>query len=232
MVKVSQLNEGIFLLNFASEEKKLEVLSGGPWTFDNRPFIVKPWSEIEEYKYGSIDALPVWVRLHGIKAHIADPSILSILCLRLGKPICTDGVTADGMIYNYSRICVEVYDDVELQDSIEYKDPYGNCYVQPVLYEWKPPRYINCCKFGHRNEGCPEPNLERMLEEMKKQERKEFRQKNKMDVDDNDNECVEETPEIDVYVVNPTKHREETEGATFGVAFVYASNFAVHGTTM
>ncbi|KAL9679417.1 hypothetical protein QQ045_017277 [Rhodiola kirilowii] len=84
VVKVSQLNEGIFLFKIVSEVKKMEVLSGGPWTFDNRPLILKPWSEEEEYKCGSVEALPVWIHLPRLKAHLADTIILSTLYSRLG----------------------------------------------------------------------------------------------------------------------------------------------------
>ncbi|CAM8962999.1 unnamed protein product [Rhodiola kirilowii] len=160
---------------FGWEEKMLDVLSGGSWTFDNRPFILKTWSEIEDYKFDSVASLPVW------------------------KPICTNGVMEDGLSYNYTRVCVEVYAEVELQDSIEYQDPYGNCYFQLVMYEWKLPKCTNCCNFGYMVEKCPEPNLEVMLEAMRRREVMEFKQKkNKEGIDDIDKECVEETPEVAV----------------------------------
>ncbi|KAL9688754.1 hypothetical protein QQ045_033178 [Rhodiola kirilowii] len=146
VVKVSLLNNGIFMLNFAEEYKKLEILLGGPWTFDNHPLILKEWSEHEDYKCGSVASLPVWVRLPAIKAHVTDLRILSRLCSKLGKPICTDGITADGTSYSFARVCVEVFGEVELADNIEYEDPYGNRYVQPVLYEWRPSRCNNCCR--------------------------------------------------------------------------------------
>ncbi|CAM8962998.1 unnamed protein product [Rhodiola kirilowii] len=129
---------------FGWEEKMLDVLSGGSWTFDNRPFILKTWSEIEDYKFDSVASLPVW-------------------------------------------------------DSIEYQDPYGNCYFQLVMYEWKLPKCTNCCNFGYMVEKCPEPNLEVMLEAMRRREVMEFKQKkNKEGIDDIDKECVEETPEVAV----------------------------------
>ncbi|KAL9686687.1 hypothetical protein QQ045_031080 [Rhodiola kirilowii] len=117
---------------------------------------------------------------------------------RLGKPIFTNGVTTDGLSYNYARVCIKVYADIELQDSIEYQDPYGNCFVQPVLYEWRPPRCSNCCNFGHTLERCPESNLETMIEKFAEQERREFKMKTKVDLIDNEKECVEETPDLGV----------------------------------
>ncbi|KAL9677301.1 hypothetical protein QQ045_005529 [Rhodiola kirilowii] len=186
VVRVSQLNEGIFLLKFNSEEKKDEVMSGGPWSFDNRPLILKPWSEEEEYTCGSVDALPVWIRLPRLKAHLADTIILSRLCSRLGTPICTDGVTAEGSNYNYARVCVQIYADQEFMDYIEYEDPYGNCYVQPVEYEWRPPRCSNCCNFGHLNAKCPQPNFERMLDGLREREKRDRELKDKRDVSEDE----------------------------------------------
>ncbi|KAL9689834.1 hypothetical protein QQ045_010224 [Rhodiola kirilowii] len=193
VVKVSQLNEGIFLFKFASGEKQAAVMSGGPWTFDNRPLILKPWSEEEEYKCGSVESLPVWIRLPRLKAHLADTIILSRLCSRLGKPICTDGVTADGSSYNFARVCVEIYADQEFLDCIEFEDPYGNCHHQPVVYEWRPPRCSNCCNFGHLTEKCPQPSLEMMLEGLREKEKRERNQQDKRDVCEEESEPEEET---------------------------------------
>ncbi|CAM8885833.1 unnamed protein product [Rhodiola kirilowii] len=206
VVKVSSLNDGIFLLNFAEEARKMEVILGGPWTFDNRPLILKHWSEHEDYKCGSIESLPVWVTLPGIKAHVSDLTILSRICSVLGIPICTDGVTADGSSYGYARVCVEVFGDVELLDRIEYEDPYGNCYVQPVLYEWRPPRCTNCCNFGHLKEMCPEPNFEAMLAAMKEKEIQMAKEKDKREAaEDLDNiEVVEEETPADVTAESAT----------------------------
>ncbi|CAM8957402.1 unnamed protein product [Rhodiola kirilowii] len=193
VVKVSQLNEGIFLFEFVSEVNKTEVLSGGPWTFDNRPMILKSWSEEEEYKCGSVEALPVWIRLPRLKAHLADTIILSRLCSRIGTPICTDGVTADGSSYNYAGVCVQIHADQELMDRIEFEDPYGNINVQPVEYEWKPPRCHNCCNFGHLSDKCPEPNLERMIAGLKEREQWERERKDKRDVCEEEIESGEDT---------------------------------------
>ncbi|KAL9671262.1 hypothetical protein QQ045_008830 [Rhodiola kirilowii] len=76
--------------------------------------IVKEWSEQEDYKFDSAASLPIWVRLPNIKAHMLDPRILSRICSKLGRPICTDGVIVDGSSYSFARVCVEVFGEVEL----------------------------------------------------------------------------------------------------------------------
>ncbi|KAL9671422.1 hypothetical protein QQ045_008990 [Rhodiola kirilowii] len=222
--RVSMLNNGFFLLNFAEEEKKVEVLLGGPWTFDNRPLILKEWSEHEDYKSGSVASLPVWVRLPAIKAHLMDPKILSRICSKLGRPICTDGVTAEGTSLSFARVCVEVYGEVELEDFIEYEDPFGNRYVQSVLYEWRPPRCSNCCNFGHLKEQCTEPNLDQMVAALKAKELAMIKEKDKREAveDVEELEVVEETPldvmrkESDVEKGNLSSEKRDDQGEKEG----------------
>ncbi|KAL9672188.1 hypothetical protein QQ045_028438 [Rhodiola kirilowii] len=209
VVKISMLNTGIFMLNFAEEEKKIEILLGGSWTFDNRPLILKEWSEQEDYKCGSAAALPIWVRLQNIKAHVSDLRILSKLCSKLGRPICTDGITTDGSSYSFARVCVEVFGEVELVDSIEYEDPYGNNYVQPVLYEWKPLRCVNCYNFGHLKVNCLEPNLDQMIDALKEKEMEAVKEKDKR-------EAVEEHEEIEVIEETLIEVAEEAEEDVVG----------------
>ncbi|KAL9690309.1 hypothetical protein QQ045_010706 [Rhodiola kirilowii] len=72
----------------------------------------------------------------------------------------------------------------ELQDSIEYQDPYGNSYVQPVIYEWRPSRCGNCYRFWHLKEKCPEPNFEQMIVDLREHERREAKVKDKIDLMD------------------------------------------------
>lgn len=175
VVKVQAMKNGIFLFNFANTKKKMEVLLGGPWSFDNRPLILQEWSQHESYKCGSVASLPVWIRLPEIRAHLTDVTILGYLCSRIGKPICTDGVTADGSRLSYARVCVEIFADMDFIDEIEYEDPYGNKYRQEVFYEWRPPRCSNCLNFGHMKDKCPEESLETLIDVMKKHEEQQRR---------------------------------------------------------
>lgn len=54
---------------------------------------------------------------------------------------------------------------------IAYADPFGNTYVQPVVYEWRPPRCTNCLNFGQLKEKCIEPCLEVFIDQMKQHEK-------------------------------------------------------------
>ncbi|KAM7472037.1 hypothetical protein LguiA_010220 [Lonicera macranthoides] len=54
-MKVFLLKTGVYVVEFRDLKTRLEVLEAGPWTFDNKPLIVKPWSidvELAEFIYG------------------------------------------------------------------------------------------------------------------------------------------------------------------------------------
>lgn len=143
-------------MNFKSEEKKEQALLRSPWTFDNRPFIVKSCSPEEEYTCRSFHSLPVWIRLPGIKAHLSNPKILSRLCSRLDKPIYIDVVMAARSSYSFARVCLKVFADREMLDDVVYEDPFGNTYRQRVKCEWRHVRCVNCLNLGHLQEKCSE----------------------------------------------------------------------------
>lgn len=170
VLDVSPMSNGFFLFKFADAGTKKDVLLGGPWSFDKRPLILQEWSPYESYKCGSVAALPVWIRLPEIKAHLTDITILGLLCSGIGKPICTDNITAQGSRLNYARVCVEISDETDFVNEIDYADPFGNTYAQPVIYEWRPPRCTNCLNFGHLKDKCSESCLEDLIVQLKHHE--------------------------------------------------------------
>ncbi|KAL9671005.1 hypothetical protein QQ045_008568 [Rhodiola kirilowii] len=52
MISVSVLKPWIFVFKFAKEEDCNRVLEQGPWSFDSRPLVLKPWSPDESFWHG------------------------------------------------------------------------------------------------------------------------------------------------------------------------------------
>ncbi|KAL9681048.1 hypothetical protein QQ045_012829 [Rhodiola kirilowii] len=87
-------SQGWFFFKFSKEEDSNRVLTQGPWTFDNRPLVPKPWSPDEKYKLENLSAISVWVRFPCLNLHMRNAEILSMLASTVGKPIRTNGFTA------------------------------------------------------------------------------------------------------------------------------------------
>lgn len=64
--KISMLKNGIVLVRFDTELGKNEVLQGGIYHFDNKPFIVKSWSPDMEFTRDELYTVPIWVKLLGL----------------------------------------------------------------------------------------------------------------------------------------------------------------------
>lgn len=63
MLFVHMIKENLFLFLFDSEDSKLQVLEGGPVSFDRRPLIFKEWGERMEMKIDASFKTPIWINL-------------------------------------------------------------------------------------------------------------------------------------------------------------------------
>ncbi|CAM8902498.1 unnamed protein product [Rhodiola kirilowii] len=159
IVSVAELKPGIFIFKFAREEDSNKILSLGPWSFDSRPLVHKPWSLDDNYELESVTALPIWVRFPGLNLHMRSEEILSMIASTVGKPIRTDGFTATSEKLSYARVLIEVYASNELKKEVCIKGPRGTNYYQKIHYEWVPPRCSHCHRFGHIEKQCIFPRL-------------------------------------------------------------------------
>lgn len=68
--KLSQIKAGVFLVDFQSEDDRLDVLCKN-WTFYHKASIVlKPWDVDRELDQQGIDSTPVWVQLPGLPSRL------------------------------------------------------------------------------------------------------------------------------------------------------------------
>ncbi|KAL9689170.1 hypothetical protein QQ045_033604 [Rhodiola kirilowii] len=96
------MSEIIVTEEFFKEEEFNRILALGPWYFDNRPLILKPWSPDENYELESVTSLPIWMRFPGLNLHMRSEEILSMLASTVGKPIRTDAFTASNEKLSYA----------------------------------------------------------------------------------------------------------------------------------
>ncbi|CAI9096231.1 OLC1v1032322C1 [Oldenlandia corymbosa var. corymbosa] len=151
------IEKGIFLFKFNSKDKMDEILVAGPWSYYSFPLILQPWLPEVDIDPNKISSFSIWVQLPLLKIHLWSQSVLSKIASVIGKPICTDGITAVKGRLSYARICVEINPHSELPDMIKLKGPGGVAITQKVEYEWVPSRCTYCECFGHSIEKCRKP---------------------------------------------------------------------------
>ncbi|XP_074305237.1 uncharacterized protein LOC141640287 [Silene latifolia] len=138
--KLSFLPNGVFLHGFPM--------------FDNKPVVVKTWTEDCSLMKERVKAVPIWLRLCGLPLKFWSKACLEKLAGLLGKFIRRDAATEDKTPLGFTRLPVEVEIGQEFPDKLYFKDEKGVDVSILVEYEWKPTVCGSCKCIGHNKEMC------------------------------------------------------------------------------
>ncbi|XP_074315726.1 uncharacterized protein LOC141651935 [Silene latifolia] len=152
--KISFLPNGAFLVHFPTLECRDLVLKQGFPMFDNKPLVVKPWSETTSLAKEKVKAVPIWIRLCGLGLKFWGEKTLAKLGSQFGTFMRADGATIDKTRLGYARLMVEVQVGQALHDKLFFKDEKGMDVCVLVEYEWRPDVCSDCKGIGHTTEQC------------------------------------------------------------------------------
>ncbi|XP_019246513.1 PREDICTED: uncharacterized protein LOC109226173 [Nicotiana attenuata] len=145
-------NDGYFIFRFMSDNDKETLLQNGPFTFNNRPMVLKHWEPDFQMSKEPLQVIPIWVTFPNLPVEYWAPRSLGRIASCLGKPICTDKLTTKGERVSYARILVEMDVSVELPEEVSIELPGGKCKLQNIKYEWRPLYCQSCLNIGHQND--------------------------------------------------------------------------------
>ncbi|KAK6786706.1 hypothetical protein RDI58_015231 [Solanum bulbocastanum] len=106
--KLFMLQNGVIVVRFESEIGKQEVLQGGIYHFDNKPFIVKEWTRELEFTKKKLHSVPIWNKLPGSDFKYWSKKGLSKIGSLIGIPLMVDHNTKEMNGLNFARLLVEV----------------------------------------------------------------------------------------------------------------------------
>ncbi|GAA0175342.1 hypothetical protein LIER_28532 [Lithospermum erythrorhizon] len=78
-----------------SEEQRLQAIEEGPWTFAQRPLVLKEWKPGMKMDRKSIEKLPIWIRLSGLAFEHLNIKLLSKIASTVGKTLFPNSATID-----------------------------------------------------------------------------------------------------------------------------------------
>ncbi|XP_047266795.1 uncharacterized protein LOC107854440 isoform X1 [Capsicum annuum] len=154
--KISQImyhDEGYFVFRFESVKDSEEILFGGPYTFQNKPFILQRWELNFEFNPDCITNIPLWITMPGLPVGYWSTESLSKLASAVGRSLHTDSFTTSMERISYARILIEMDVSQPLIEEIDLATPYGE-FQQIVEYDWIPKFCKHCMKFGHNSKDC------------------------------------------------------------------------------
>ncbi|XP_074315321.1 uncharacterized protein LOC141651512 [Silene latifolia] len=152
--KLSFLPNGVFIVRFPSLECKELVLKQGFPMFDNKPNVVKPWTEDASLHKTTIQSVPIWVRLYGLGLKFWGEKCLEKLANQLGHFVRADTATLEKTRLGYARLMIEVKVRQDFPDKLLFNDEHGCQHSVLVEYEWKPLVCSTCKGIGHTHTIC------------------------------------------------------------------------------
>nr|XP_016453332.1 PREDICTED: uncharacterized protein LOC107777718 [Nicotiana tabacum] len=130
-------DDGYFIFRFESMEDKNLILQNGPYTFNNRPMVLKDWDPDFQIQNEFMRIAPIWVNLLELPIQCWAEENLGRIASLLGKSICTDKLTAQCERVSYARVLIEMDITQPLPDEVLIEKPYGSSWMQRVDFEWK-----------------------------------------------------------------------------------------------
>lgn len=143
-------DDGFFILKFASQSDRNLVIANGPYSYNSRPVILKPWHAEYSFKDEVLRTMPLWVRLPNLPLHCWSADSLSRIASLVGTPICADECTTKQARISYARLFIEVDVTKPITRNIWIEGIKGELVEQAVWYEWAP-LYCEQCKVAGHN---------------------------------------------------------------------------------
>ncbi|XP_074305762.1 uncharacterized protein LOC141640984 [Silene latifolia] len=142
-----------FLVRFKDIKDKEVVLMAGYYMFDNKPLIVKPWTENIDLLKEDVKLVPAWIRFHNLPLKFWGKCIPKIASL-VGKFIKADNATEEKTRLGFSRIMVELKVGQTFLNTVNFLDEHGHVLSINVEYEWKPTICSKYKNIGHEGNNC------------------------------------------------------------------------------
>lgn len=151
--KLSLIKNGVFLLEFQTDEERMEVLRRNWSYFHKHTLILKPWSVDGPIEKQENDSTPVWIHLPNLPTRMWTSRNLSKLASFIGKPLATDKFTGQRTMLNCAKVLVDIKAGTIFPEEITIEGPNGEI-KQKVIYEWQLKKCSKCNRMGHEALEC------------------------------------------------------------------------------
>ncbi|KAF3631875.1 hypothetical protein FXO38_26420 [Capsicum annuum] len=107
-LKLYYHNEGYFVVLFNSLEDREAVLLPGPYMLNNKPIILKVWSEKFDFSAEVSTTLPIWVKFSNLLLNCWSQGALSRISSAIGNHLFADDCTTRVERISYAGVLIEM----------------------------------------------------------------------------------------------------------------------------
>ncbi|XP_074265880.1 uncharacterized protein LOC141588331 [Silene latifolia] len=151
--KISFCSNGVFIVRFKTSAARTQILQQGHFLFDNKPLIVRPWSEGVALEKEVIKEVPVWVKVHNLPLKFWGKCLPKIAGI-MGTFVRCDDATKEKTRLGFARVMIDVPFGKPIPEKIKFLDVDGSVICLKVEFEWKPLLCTQCNGIGHDTSKC------------------------------------------------------------------------------
>ncbi|KAK1308199.1 hypothetical protein QJS10_CPA09g00975 [Acorus calamus] len=115
---LSLQGNGFFMVRFDLEEDLSHVLEDGPWSMDNRPFVIQRWNRNIRLERERLNSIPLWIKFLNLPLHFWSPTCIGKIASLIGSPLYLDSPTAMRTRFCICSLCIEVEAGSKLPDEV------------------------------------------------------------------------------------------------------------------
>ncbi|XP_019251326.1 PREDICTED: uncharacterized protein LOC109230263 [Nicotiana attenuata] len=104
--KILYHDEGYYIFKFQTIEDRDLVLHAGPYTYHNKPLILRNWEIDFYFDLECLSTILLWVKFPGLPMGYWPLEALGKLASGVGKPLYTDRITAEMERISYARVLI------------------------------------------------------------------------------------------------------------------------------
>nr|KYP68757.1 hypothetical protein KK1_022398 [Cajanus cajan]KYP68759.1 hypothetical protein KK1_022400 [Cajanus cajan] len=150
-VRLIDLSQDYYLVQFASEEDYKHALFEGPWLIADHYIVVQRWRPFFTVTAKQTRKIAARIRIPGLPIELFNDRFLWRVGSKLGTMLKIDKLTSIQSRGRFARICVEIDLKKKLVPQI---DVLGH--ILKLEYEGLHSICFKCGKYGHKQSSCPQ----------------------------------------------------------------------------
>ena len=103
--------------------------------FNNKPFVIKPWTPEMSTDKSSLSSMPVWIQLSKLKVEYRSDRSLRKIAGMVGNVIKVDNATRQKIRLRFVRVLVEMNTNDDFPEEIYFTNVKDELVTQQVVYE-------------------------------------------------------------------------------------------------
>ena len=148
------IENGFFVVQFASARDKMKVMEGRPWTFDQHLVMMNDIDKGVQPSAIALDCCPFWVRLYNLPLDSRTEHHIRLIGSSIGEVL---DVESDGILWDRSaRVKIMLNIKKPLRRILKVRNSKGHVVIIEAKYERLPVFCYVCGVLGHMERDCTE----------------------------------------------------------------------------